>query len=263
MMKNIKLKDLQLYYQDQGTGYTVVLVHGLASDHTVWEGISPLLAQNYHVLALDLRGHGISSKTPGPYNMELFAQDIYNLLKALDIDQAHFMGHSMGGAVLMQLASQKPNIARSLTLISSFAHPNHHIQEMLRRLLKILREEGFSVFFDACLHLANTPQFIQKNAALFSKIRDEMAKNSSTSSLEDTINACLEINLLNSIKRIKNPTLVIAGKEDLFVPADNGIEIKNNIPHAKIHLMERACHNLLVEQPHQTFQVLDNFLDQM
>ncbi|HOI41145.1 MAG TPA: alpha/beta fold hydrolase [Methanobacterium sp.] len=69
-MKCITIEDLELYYQDVGTGYPLVLLHGMASDHTVWEGLIPLLKDNYRVLAVDLRGHGLSTKTKGPYNME-------------------------------------------------------------------------------------------------------------------------------------------------------------------------------------------------
>jgi 3-oxoadipate enol-lactonase len=65
-MNKITLNELDLYYHDQGDGYPVVLVHGLGSDHTVWGGVAPLLEENFRVLAVDLRGHGRSSKPPGP-----------------------------------------------------------------------------------------------------------------------------------------------------------------------------------------------------
>ena len=69
-MESLTIGDLTLYYQEWGSGYPLVFIHGLGSDHTVWEGIVPLLLNNYRVLALDLRGHGMSTKTPGPYSIE-------------------------------------------------------------------------------------------------------------------------------------------------------------------------------------------------
>ena len=56
--------DLTVYYQELGDGSPLILIHGLGSDHTVWQGVIPLLKDNYRVLALDLRGHGMSTKTP-------------------------------------------------------------------------------------------------------------------------------------------------------------------------------------------------------
>lgn len=259
-MKFLTLGDLELYYQDLGYGYPVVLVHGMGSDHTIWEGIVPLLQKKYRVLAVDLRGHGWTSKNPGPYSMGLFSRDIYGFLEALDIGQAHFMGHSMGGAVLQELAIQKADIISSLTFISSFAYIDHQLQEVFMKLIKILREDGYNAFFDACLKLANNPNYIQKNEELFSKVRYIMAKKSSITALEDTINACLKVNYLDSLKRVKTPTLVIAGKEDVLVPAYHGIKIKNSIPHSKIEIMAAASHNMLVEQPIETYRIIKNFI---
>jgi pimeloyl-ACP methyl ester carboxylesterase len=127
--------------------------------------------------------------------MELFSQDIIKILEFLEIEHAHLIGHSMGGAVLMQLASLKPDIINTLTIISSYSYPDQYVRINLKRLQQILMLEGYPAFFDACLQLANTTQFIQKNCELFHKIRDETAKTCSTNSLQNTINACLKINL--------------------------------------------------------------------
>jgi 3-oxoadipate enol-lactonase len=99
-MKSLLPGNLNLNYLELGEGNPVVLIHGMGSDHTVWEGLIPLLNENYQTIAVDLRGHGHSSKTPGPYSIELFAEDIYLFLESLNIDQAHFMGYSMGGVIL-------------------------------------------------------------------------------------------------------------------------------------------------------------------
>ncbi|MCE5214293.1 MAG: alpha/beta hydrolase [Methanobacterium sp.] len=260
-MKNLNLGDLKLNYQDQGSGYPVVLIHGLGSDHTIWEGIIPHLENNYHVLALDLRGHGGSSKNPGPYSLELFSQDVYGFLETLDICQAHFMGHSMGGAVLQELAIQKSKMFGSLTLISSFAYIDQQLKDVLLELLRILREEGYIAFFNKCLKLANTPQFIETHKEFFLEIQNVMAKTISIPSLEQTINACLNINFLNSLGMVKTPTLIIAGEEDVFVPVEHGIKINNSIPNSKLEIMPSASHNMLLEQPVETYKLINKFFN--
>jgi 3-oxoadipate enol-lactonase len=262
-MKKLILGDLKLYYQYLGSGYPVVLVHGMGSDHTVWEGIIPYLEKNFRILAMDLRGHGSSSKTPGPYSMELFAQDILGLMNSLDIKQAHFMGHSMGGAVLQDLIIQKPELFNSLTLISSFASIDHHLEVVLLELLRILKDDGYTDFFNECLKLANTPEFIEKNQELFREIEKVMAKKSSIASLEHTINACLNINYLKSLNNVKKPTLIITGEEDAFIPVEHGMKINNLITHSKIEIMPDASHNMLVEQPYRTYRLMKGFLDNL
>lgn len=262
-MKNLTVGDLKIYYQDLGSGYPVVLVHGMGSDLTIWEGIIPHIQKNFRTLALDLRGHGCSSKPPGPYSMEIFSQDIIGFLKHLDIRQAHFMGHSMGGAVLQELAIRKPELFNSLTLISSFAYVDQHLEEVLLKLLRSLRDEGYADFFKECLKLANTPQFIEKNKEFFLEIEKVMAKKSSIPSLEHTINACLKINFIESSTKIKTPTLIISGEEDAFVSVEHGMKIKNSIPHSKIEIMSDASHNMLVEQPDRTYRLIKKFLNNL
>ncbi len=262
-MKKLILGDLKLYYQDLGSGYPVVLVHGMGSDHTIWEGIITYLEKNFRILAFDLRGHGSSSKTPGPYSMELFSDDLHRFLERLDIGQAHFMGHSMGGAVLQELAIGKPELFNSLTLISSFAYIDHHLEDVLLELLRILTDEGYNDFFNECLKLANTPEFIENNKEFFQEIEKVMVKTNSNSSLEYTINACLKINFISSLRKIKIPTLIIAGEEDVFVPIEHGLKINNAITNSKLEIIAGASHNLLVEQPVETYQRICDFLQDL
>ena len=84
-MYSLKLEDWNLYYEEAGAGDPVVLVHGMDSDHTVWNGILPLLEGTYRVLAVDLRGHGFSGKTPGNYTLKSFASDLIMFLDMLNI----------------------------------------------------------------------------------------------------------------------------------------------------------------------------------
>lgn len=260
-MNSLLPGNLNLHYLEAGEGNPVVLIHGMGSDHTVWEGLVPLLKEDYRVIAVDLRGHGLSSKTPGPYSIKLFAEDIDLFLKSLNIDQAHFIGHSMGGVIVQELAVVYPERFKSLTLISSFAYIDPQLKEILINLKKIIIEEGYKSFFDTCLEFANTPQFIKENRELFSKIRDENAQICSVSSIVDTIDACLEVNVRDSIRSIRTPTLVIAGEEDVFTPPHHGMKIKEGIPNSKLEFMGGGCHNLLVERPVETYSVIKRFLD--
>ncbi|MBP1946291.1 alpha/beta fold hydrolase [Methanobacterium petrolearium] len=238
----------------------MVLVHGLGSDHTVWGGLTPLLEENFRVLAVDLRGHGRSSKTPEQYSIELFSNDINQLLESLNIKQAHFIGHSMGGAILQQLALKRPDKIRSLILISSFSCVDFHLDSIFRELLKTLNDEGYNAFFDHCLKLANTPEFIAKNREFFREVRDLMGKTSSIPALKESIKACQQVNFIGSLKNVNSPTLIIAGREDVFTPLYHANKIKNAIPNSKMEVMEGVGHNLLVENPQDTYDLIYKFL---
>ena len=259
-MKTLKVDNLNLSYMDIGSGPPLILIHGMASDHNVWSGIIPLLQENFRVIAVDLRGHGGSSKTPGPYSMELFSTDIEGLLESLDILKARFIGHSLGGAVTQKIAIKNPDMVSSLTLISSFAYQDFQLKKSLINLRNILNESGFNEFFEECLKLAYNPRYVKENRELLNQFREDMSKTSSVISLIATINACLKVNNLDSLKNIVAPTLVITGREDRFISIDQGIIINKNIPHSQLEIIPGASHNVLVEEPHKVYDLMKTFL---
>jgi 3-oxoadipate enol-lactonase len=263
MINTTHIGDLNLYYLEEGRGQTVVLIHGMGSDHTVWEGLIPLLKKDYHILAVDLRGHGMSSKPPGPYTIELFSQDIIQFLKSHNIDHAHFIGHSMGGVVLQQLALSHPDIIDSVTLISTFSYIDSPLQEVFTELHEIVTNQGYNAFFTRCLELANTPEFIENNKELFKEIMEDKAKISSLSAIDDTISACQEVDYVKSIKNINAATLIIAGEDDIFTPPSHSKKIKNTIPNSKINIIKSVGHNLTVEKPQETYDLIYNFLKEL
>jgi pimeloyl-ACP methyl ester carboxylesterase len=111
---------VRIRYLDLGEGEAVVLLHGFALSAEVNWGLTGLLdslPQEYRMLALDQRGHGRSDKPSGPesYGLE-FVEDVVRLLDALEIEKAHIIGYSMGGALALRLAADHPDRVRSVVI---------------------------------------------------------------------------------------------------------------------------------------------------
>lgn len=111
---------VRIHYTEEGAGPPVVLLHGFAVDSDLnWRftGILPALAEEFRVIALDLRGHGRSDKPhdPGAYGTTM-VQDVVNLLDHLGIERAHVMGYSMGSTLALNLAVNHPDRVLSLVL---------------------------------------------------------------------------------------------------------------------------------------------------
>jgi len=105
-----------LPYMLDGSGATVVLVHGFGLDRAFWDSQTTALAAQYRVLSYDLRGFGAASLPTAPYS---HAHDLKSLLDALALGPAHVVGLSMGGRVALRLALDAPQLVRSLTLVDS------------------------------------------------------------------------------------------------------------------------------------------------
>jgi len=103
-----------------GAGVPLLLVHGLGSSTRTWLDVpGRLAAAGAHVIAVDLPGHGESSKLPGDYSLGAMANSLRDLLDHLGIARAHFVGHSLGGGVTMQFHYQFPERIASIALVSS------------------------------------------------------------------------------------------------------------------------------------------------
>ena len=114
-MPTVRANGIDIAYDDQGSGDTpVVLLHGFPLDKSMWEAQVQALCGEFRVITPDLRGHGESQVTPGPYTMELLADDLTGFLDALDIQQVTLGGFSMGGYGRVRLLSQEPG-ARELS----------------------------------------------------------------------------------------------------------------------------------------------------
>ncbi|MFX5610710.1 alpha/beta hydrolase, partial [Acinetobacter baumannii] len=97
----------------------VLLLHGLGSSARDWEYQLPALLGRYRLLVPDLRGHGRSGKPRGGYSMAGFAEDCAALLDRLGCGPVHLVGISMGGMIGFQLACDRPDLLRSLTIVNS------------------------------------------------------------------------------------------------------------------------------------------------
>lgn len=97
----------------------IVLVHGIAGDSSEWGPVIDRLAEDYDVVAPDLAGHGNSERLRGDHSIGAFATWLRDVLEALEIERATFVGHSLGGGVVMQFSYQFPDYVERMVLVSS------------------------------------------------------------------------------------------------------------------------------------------------
>ncbi|MCE0743697.1 acetoin dehydrogenase dihydrolipoyllysine-residue acetyltransferase subunit [Acetobacter sicerae] len=119
--RTVDVGDLRISVQESGnkeTGTAVLLIHGFGGDVSNWMLTQSALASSHHVIAFDLPGHGESTKQVGDGTPAGFAKTVEDLIKALELPAAHVVGHSLGGAIALELAKSSPDLVKSLTLIA-------------------------------------------------------------------------------------------------------------------------------------------------
>ena len=118
----ISINGLRLHYLEWGAAPAapVLLLHGGSAHAHWWDSFASAIANDYRVLALDLRGHGDSEHAvPAAYRVDDYVRDVAAFIDAQGLDRLHLIGHSLGGLVATALAAQQPERLRSLVVVDS------------------------------------------------------------------------------------------------------------------------------------------------
>jgi 3-oxoadipate enol-lactonase len=232
----------------------------LNGDLTGWALVMPEFARHYRTLALDVRGHGGTSKPDQPYSIKGFTEDLLEFLRKKGIPKAHLLGLSMGGAIAQQFALDHPEMVRSLVLVSTFSYIDDHARRAFEGLKKNLAQGGYPAFFDGILNLAFTPRYIAVNPGPIAELKEKRIQINSPAAIGRATDACMAFNLKDQISRITLPTLVVSGREDVFTPLHLADQIHRSIPGSEWKILEGAGHALYIEEALELSQTVLEFL---
>lgn len=119
-MSFVERDGVRLAYCEAGSGpETVLLIHGMACDHTHLEPQFRHLSRRFRVVSIDMRGHGASDKPDGSYASEVFGADLLHVVETLGLGRPIFIGHSLGGSIALDLAVHHPEVFRALVMLDS------------------------------------------------------------------------------------------------------------------------------------------------
>ena len=166
-MKYILRDGVRLAYSERGEGSrSFVFVHVWTCDHSHFTPQIEAFCRNYHVVAVDLRGHGQSDKPQLEYTLELFAGDIAAICGDLKLDHPILVGHSMGGTIALEVATRYPDLLSGIVLIDTVLQPDGKLREALKTMYENLLMD-FSAGMD---HIASLLQLPSRDANLHSSI---------------------------------------------------------------------------------------------
>ena len=244
MTKEI-INDICINYELEGEGKTIVFVHGLSDSLTYWKVLSENLKNDYQTLIYDLRGHGESTDDDKNTTIDLYQEDLYQLLNALNIEDAVFIGLSLGGNVILDLAVNHPEMVKGLIVMSSFPEHDEKLKKIFNDFDNAI-DQGFVEFFDTILPYTLTDDLLEEHKELLENVKHEAAKTANIEGIKKGINAGYGFNLTDKLNEINVPTLVIAGEEDNLTNLDIQEKIHDNIENSEMIVLEKTKHNILI-----------------
>lgn len=264
------VNNVQIYYEyyehEDPDAQVVVLVHGFLSSTISFRQLLPYLTKKYKVIALDLPGFGQSEKsTSFIYKLSNYGQLIIDFLDKLNIQDVILIGHSMGGQISMHAAKKAPKRIQKLILLGCCSY----VKRASRSLI-------------ACSYLPlftwGMRNWIQKKDVkqnLLSVLHDsKLVTQEMIESYKKPISEAAFINSLirllrhregdmssNELKEIKQPVLMIWGKEDKVIPVKTGYRLKHDLPNAKLIIYEKCGHLVMEEKPQEISNEIICFIE--
>lgn len=252
----------QINFVDTGQGPAVVLIHGLAGDYGAWQAQIDLLSSNYRVIAFDNRGAGRSTQTDEPVSTADLAKDTLDLMDHLNIQQAHVVGRSMGGAIAQHMALMAPERITSLALCASFAR----LDPLGRRVLLNMREalEWRMNWADHARH--SVQNFV--SARFFNEHPEKIAAIERLIGGETRLPACYVRqneacqlhDTISNLHKIRQRTLVMGGDCDPICSMTATRALVDGLPNGHVEIFADASHFFLMEQPEKFNRLLTEWL---
>jgi len=274
-LRHIDLHGNQVGYRMAGQGPAVVLVHGLALSSTTWRYVMPTLAERFTVVAPDLLGHGKSGKPRGDYSLGAYASGIRDLLVALDIERATFVGHSLGGGIAMQLGYQFPERCERLVLVAS-GGLGKEVNGLLRAVTLPGAEYVLPVILAPWLRLRAEAvggwlnKLGWRPGPTFGEVwrsYTNLTDRAGQQAFVHTVRSVIDVSgqRVSARDRLylatKVPTLIVWGEDDGVIPVEHAFATHEAIPGSRLEVLPHAGHFLPFEQPEWFTAVLLDFLD--
>ncbi|HSA56956.1 MAG TPA: alpha/beta fold hydrolase [Gemmatimonadaceae bacterium] len=252
--------DIEIGYDDVGTGTPVVFLHGFPHHRGLWTAQVNALVDRARCIAPDLRGFGETSAAP-PWTMDRYADDVERVMEGARIDKAVLVGLSMGGYIAFAFWRRHRRRVRALVLADTRPGPDSDEGKQKRRdLIALARERGSEAVADAMITGMVGKSTREKNPDIVESVHGMLA-----SAPEPGVIGALEALMerpdsTSTLATIDVPTLIVVGDEDALTPVAEARAMHAGIRGSRLEVIAGAGHVSNVERPAAFNHVLTEFL---
>lgn len=253
-MPKIKVNGISMYYELHGEGEPIILISGFGADHLMWDEVVSILKNNYTVIVFDNRGAGQTDIPKKLYTIDEMSRDTAQLCHQLNIKKAHFIGNSMGGFILQHLAYHYPELVQTAMISNSATSIQCSFHLYLEAQLELRKANApLSSLIKASSSWAFSYKFLTRPGMLENLI--DLGLNTpypfSIAGYEGQYAAVCQFDSTDWVDKIKTPTLIVGGDQDLIFPEALIKMLASHIPHAKYYSFKDCGHLPLMEYPVQ------------
>ena len=265
-MPTARVNGVELYYEETGEGYPLILSHEFAGDYRSWEPQVRYFARRYRVITWNYRGFPPSEvpDDPAAYSEEHLVEDLYGLLRHLRIEQAHITGLSMGGAISLKLGIAHPEVCRSLVIAGAGSGAVNHetfVREAIVQAERFEREpqRAFEIYAVGPARL----QLKQKDPRGWQEFAEQLGGHSSKGAALTMRGVQIKrktiFDIADDLPKVNVPALIMVGDED--EPClDAALLMKRRLPNAGLAIFPKSGHAINLEEPDLYNRTMLDFL---
>jgi len=264
VVMKVKANGISINYQVKGKGANLVLVHGAGDNLNMWYHQVPVFSKSYRVITYDVRGSGKTERPEGEYSIALLAEDAYQLMKAIGVKEAYFLGYSMGGRIALELALNHPELIKALILANSsvvLTPPSAESLERRRTILELLGKGDMKAFAEMMTAGAFSPGLKSRNPAEFKKYMKVKLQNhpQGIARIMQLLGAPASP---PDLSKVRCPVLLIVGEHDLYMGVEQGKRGHEAMTGSKMVLLPTG-HAAAIEAPEKFNSAVLEFLSRL
>lgn len=255
-----QINGITLAYDDKGTGLPIVFLHAFPLNRTMWTAQAETLSPHFRIITIDLRGHGESDAPLWQYTLDQAADDVRALLDHLAIQQAVFVGLSMGGYILFAFYRKYAACVMGLVLADTRAQADTAEGRDGRfQMAQIAYKKGPSAIAEIMIPKLLSPATIKTRPEVVQRVRAMIERNPISGIAGDLMAMAERPDSVPLLKQISCPTQIICGELDQATSPSDAKFMAQYIPHARLALIPNAAHLANLEQADVFTHVVRSF----
>lgn len=256
------IEDGELYYEEHGSGPPLLLVAGLGGMGGYWAPQIEAFARSFRVILHDHRGCGRSTRSEIDYSVDQMARDTLDLLDHLEIERAHLVGHSTGGAIGQTIAAIQPDRLKSLVLYATWTRTDTFMGRVMSARKTLLEHAGIEAYIELTPALLYPDWWLNSNLEKLKALDEStLASFPSVSIAASRCQAVIDFDRTADLERMSAPTFVICASDDFLTPPYFSEEIARRIPGARLTILEGGGHAASQVHPSAFNEALASFLN--
>ena len=258
-MPFIQVPNGKLYYEIHGQGRTLVLLHGMWSNHGVWRRMVPELARNREVILVDQMGHGKSGRMQTRYRLTTYASDLGHLLDSLERNRVTLLGFSLGASVAQETYFQRPSIADALVLVAT--PPPYKMRWMMGiQFVSVLEKLGISSLKRETIKALGRRYSKRTDKGFIEKSLKELSAYDD-GEFARLLRSAWDRGNIGRETGIRVPTLILVGEKDGI--RGHSVSIHQRIPGSRLSVVPGCDHSVLFDRPDWVVREILAFLDEV